>query len=59
MVSDLRRDMNIFIQWFLWSQVKPAFIRPYMFSSIQAAYTPDELQEMAGSTKFEWSIDQR
>jgi ubiquinone/menaquinone biosynthesis C-methylase UbiE len=51
-VSDLRRDMNILIQWFLWSQVKPAFIRPYMFSSIRAAYTPDELLEMAGSTNL-------
>jgi ubiquinone/menaquinone biosynthesis C-methylase UbiE len=51
-ISDLRRDMNIFIQWFLWFQVKPAYIRPYMFSSIRAAYIPEELLKMAGSTNL-------
>jgi ubiquinone/menaquinone biosynthesis C-methylase UbiE len=46
-ISDLRRDMNILIQWFMGTQVKPAIIRPYLFSSIHAAYTPQELSKMA------------
>lgn len=46
-ISDLRRDMSIFVQWFLAAQVKPVEIRPYMYSSIHAAYTPAELTDMA------------
>ena len=45
-ISDLRRDMPLFMRWFLWLGTRPACIRPYLLSSIIAAYTPPELREM-------------
>ncbi len=49
-VSDLRRDMPTWMRWFLWLGTKPAVIRPYLFSSIDAAYTPAELQRLLAET---------
>jgi ubiquinone/menaquinone biosynthesis C-methylase UbiE len=49
-ISDLRRDMSVFMRWFLWLGTQPASIRPYLFSSINAAYTPSELKEMVQKT---------
>jgi len=49
-VSDLRRDMPTWMRWFLWLGTKPVTIRPYLFSSIDAAYTPIELQFMLAGT---------
>lgn len=46
-ISDLRRDMNIFMYWFLWIGTKPASIRPGLQTSIAAAYTPPELKALA------------
>ncbi|MHC1782191.1 MAG: class I SAM-dependent methyltransferase [Anaerolineaceae bacterium] len=51
-ISDLRRDMPVFMRWFLWLGTKPAFIRPYLFSSIDASYTPDELRLMVERTSL-------
>jgi ubiquinone/menaquinone biosynthesis C-methylase UbiE len=49
-VSDLRRDMPAFIRWFLWSGTQPKAIRPYLGSSIDAAYTVAEIQQILQST---------
>jgi ubiquinone/menaquinone biosynthesis C-methylase UbiE len=49
-ISDLRRDMNVLMRWFLWLGTKPKSIRPYLFTSINASYTPSELKEMVGTT---------
>lgn len=49
-ISDLRRDMSAFMRWFLWLGTKPESIRPYLFSSIDAGYTPVELKEMVTKT---------
>ena len=49
-VSDLRRDMSVFVRWFLWSGTRPKVIRPYLGSSIDAAYTPDELRILLQGT---------
>jgi ubiquinone/menaquinone biosynthesis C-methylase UbiE len=49
-ISDLRRDMSVFMRWFMWLGTRPASIRPYLFSSINAAYTPSELKEMVQKT---------
>jgi ubiquinone/menaquinone biosynthesis C-methylase UbiE len=49
-ISDLRRDMSIFMRWFLSRGTKPVSIRPYLFTSIDAAYTPAELKEMVAKT---------
>ena len=49
-VSDLRRDMPALMRWFLWSGTRPKVIRPYLGSSIDAAYTPDELRTLLQGT---------
>ncbi len=49
-ISDLRRDMSFSMRWFLGLSVQPKSILPYLNTSINAAYTPDELKEMIAST---------
>jgi ubiquinone/menaquinone biosynthesis C-methylase UbiE len=51
-VSDLRRDMSFLMRWFLYIATKPKEIRPGLISSINAAYTPDELKELIQDTKL-------
>jgi ubiquinone/menaquinone biosynthesis C-methylase UbiE len=51
-ISDLRRDMFFLTKWFLWINVKPREIRPGLMTSINAAYTPDELKELIKGTKL-------
>lgn len=49
-ISDLRRDMNALLKWFMWLATKPKEIRPGLISSINAAYTLPELRSLlAGS----------
>jgi ubiquinone/menaquinone biosynthesis C-methylase UbiE len=52
-ISDLRRDMFFLIKWSLWINTKPKGIRPGLITSINAAYTPDELRELTKGTKLE------
>ena len=52
-ISDLRRDMFFLIRWFLWVNTRPKEIRPGLMSSINAAYTPDELRGLIKGTKLE------
>jgi len=51
-VSDLRRDMNILVRWFLWLNTRPKAIRPGLKTSIQAAYTSAELKNLIKETKL-------
>ena len=51
-ISDLRRDMLFLMKWFLYIASKPKEIRPGLISSINAAYTPDELKELIKGTKL-------
>jgi len=51
-ISDLRRDMPIYMRWLLWAGTNPKSIRRYMFTSIDAAYTPRELMEMVKGTNM-------
>jgi ubiquinone/menaquinone biosynthesis C-methylase UbiE len=51
-ISDLRRDMFVLMKWFLYVVTKPKEIRPGLISSINAAYTPDELRELIKDTKL-------
>jgi ubiquinone/menaquinone biosynthesis C-methylase UbiE len=51
-ISDLRRDMFVLIKWFLYLATKPKEIRPGLISSINAAYTSDELKELIKDTKL-------
>ena len=51
-ISDLRRDMPIFMKWFLWLSAEPKEIRPGLITSINAAYTPAELDDLIKETKL-------
>jgi len=50
LISDMRRDMNFLMRGFLWLGCKPTSIRPWLFTSIDAAYTPEELTELIKKT---------
>jgi ubiquinone/menaquinone biosynthesis C-methylase UbiE len=52
-ISDLRRDMFFLIKWFLWFNTKPKEIRPGFITSINAAYTPEELKDLIKGTNLE------
>jgi ubiquinone/menaquinone biosynthesis C-methylase UbiE len=52
-ISDLRRDMFALVKWFLWLSAEPKEIRPGLITSIDAAYTPDELRELIKGTELE------
>jgi len=49
-ISDLRRDMNPLVRAFLWLGTRPVSIRPGLVSSIDAAYTPQELASLLDGT---------
>ncbi|MDZ7261675.1 MAG: class I SAM-dependent methyltransferase [candidate division KSB1 bacterium] len=51
-ISDLRRDMSPVIKWFLKLMAKPKEIKPGLISSINASYTPDEVQDILEKTKM-------
>lgn len=51
-ISDLRRDMNPLIRAFLWWGTRPTSIRPGLITSIEAAYTPQELRTLAVETRL-------
>jgi len=43
-ISDLRRDMNPLVKWFMKSVTKPKEIRPGLTPSINASYTVEEIE---------------
>jgi ubiquinone/menaquinone biosynthesis C-methylase UbiE len=51
-ITDLRRDMNPIIRWFLKQNIKPKARRVGFLSSVQAAYTPEELSELLRKTNL-------
>jgi ubiquinone/menaquinone biosynthesis C-methylase UbiE len=51
-ISDLRRDLPGYIKWVMWFSTQPRVIRPYLLSSIGAAYTVDELRELIRGTRL-------
>jgi len=58
-LCDMKRNMNPFIKSFLWIMTKPRQIRPYLLSSINAAYTKDEIEKLLHGTKLTgWRIDE-
>ena len=52
-VSDLRRDMFCLMKWFIWLNSKPKEIRAGFITSVNAAYTPDEVRELLKGTKLQ------
>jgi len=51
-ISDLRRDMNPLLRWFLWLGCKPRGMRPGLTTSINAAYTPAELRRIIVTSRL-------
>ena len=51
-ISDLRRDMNPVIKWLMKVMTKPKEIKSGLISSINAAYTVDEIRELLKGTKL-------
>jgi ubiquinone/menaquinone biosynthesis C-methylase UbiE len=49
-ISDLRRDASLPVRWFLYLATKPKEIRPGLITSLNAAYTPAEVEEMLRRT---------
>jgi ubiquinone/menaquinone biosynthesis C-methylase UbiE len=55
-ISDLRRDLSIFIKAFLYSVTKPKEIRPGLISSINAAYIKNEIIAVLNQSKLKGAI---
>ena len=56
-ISDLRRDMTSIMKWLMWFFTKPKEIRPGLVSSINAAYTVREIQNMLLKTQLQgWHV---
>ena len=51
-VTDLRRDMFPLMKWLMWLATKPREIRPGLITSINAAYTAEELRALLDATAF-------
>jgi ubiquinone/menaquinone biosynthesis C-methylase UbiE len=49
-ISDLRRDLFVLANWFLWLTVRPTAMRAGLLTSLRAAYTPAELRQLADAT---------
>jgi ubiquinone/menaquinone biosynthesis C-methylase UbiE len=55
-ISDLRRDMNPFMAWFLKINAQPKEIRPGLISSINAAYTKEEIVVILNKTPLKNAV---
>lgn len=53
LISDLRRNMNPIMKWLMWLVTKPKEIRPGLLTSIDAAYTLDEMKAMLLDTRLQ------
>ena len=49
-ITDMRRDANIFLKWFIYCTTKPKEIRPGFITSYNAAYIKEELEELLCKT---------
>jgi ubiquinone/menaquinone biosynthesis C-methylase UbiE len=55
-ISDLKRNMNPLMIWFLKINTKPKAIRPGLISSINAAYTKKEILNIVSETSLKNTI---
>ena len=51
-MTDLRRDVAAWKRWFVWFTTKPKDMRPGLVSSLNAAYTKDEIAAVLAGTKL-------
>lgn len=52
-ISDMKRDMNFLAKWFLLLFCKPKNMRPGLISSINAAYTLSEIENIVAKTRLQ------
>ena len=52
-ISDLRRDMNPLVKWFMKAVTKPKEIKPGLASSLNAAYTVPELNAILRESRLQ------
>lgn len=45
-ITDMRRDVNPFIKWMIYSSTKPKEIRPGFSTSLNASYTVNEITDI-------------
>ena len=56
-LSDLKRNMNPLMRWLMWLVTKPKEIRPGLLTSIDAAYTVDEIRQLLAETNLQgWTV---
>jgi len=55
-ISDLKRNMNFFIKWLMKSITKPKEMASGLISSINAAYTIEEVKEILVKTNLRSSL---
>jgi ubiquinone/menaquinone biosynthesis C-methylase UbiE len=51
-ISDLRRDMNPLMKWFLWINTQPKEMRSGLVSSINASYILPEAKDLLAKTSL-------
>jgi ubiquinone/menaquinone biosynthesis C-methylase UbiE len=59
LISDMRRDMNPFMKWFLKKMTKPKEILPGLVSSINASYTVQEIRSILSTTGLKSAVVKR
>ncbi len=52
-VADMRRDVNPVVKLMIYASTKPKEIRPGFISSLNAAYTVDEISEVLSRTRLQ------
>jgi len=58
-ISDLRRDMNPLMKWFLWLNTQPKVMRSGLISSINASYVLPEAKDLLAKTSLPgWQASQ-
>lgn len=55
-ISDMRRDMNPFMAFFLKMNARPKEIRPGLISSLHAAYTQEEIVAILNKTPLKDAV---
>ena len=53
LISDLRRDMNPLMKWFLWIMTQPKKMRSGLVSSINASYRLPEVKDLLAKTSLQ------
>lgn len=58
-ITDMRRDVNPVVKWLIYFSTKPKEIRPGFITSLNAAYTTDELTMLLCQSALKYSSVQK